>query len=89
MDTHNDEIEQAFREGYMQGQKESAELKWLLRSAMATIELLNDKLDVLSEDTDVECCKDSKCENCLMTPIPGTCEWRYEREAVKLLGDNQ
>lgn len=91
MDTHNDEIEQAFREGYVQGQKENAELKRLLRLAMATIKLLNDKLDLAFDDTDCWKCDEHicNCEECFMMPSNGTCEWKHADEAEKLLEEKE
>lgn len=91
MGIHKDEIEQAFREGYIQGQKETAELKRLLRLATATIKLLNDKLDLAVDDTDCWKCDEHicNCAECFMMPLNGTCKRKHVDEAEKLLEEKK
>ena len=90
MDIVDDRIEQAFREGYAEGQKETAELKRMLRLAMDTIKFLNYKVEELVEYSEFPCCKGRDCEECLMIPYSGdACVWKYGDEAEKLLGDKE
>lgn len=68
---------------------ENAELKRLLRLAMDTIKLLNDKLDLAIDDTSCWCCFKHicGCAECMMKYDGSTCKWKHADEAMKLLGD--